>query len=214
MLPSTILCDFDGTITLLDTNEVILDKYSTKESWQRDDQLFLDGKITLEECMTRQFSHVKATASELLQTVDSVGIREGFKELVNYCTSKGIELVVVSAGLDFIIRKKLADVGVNLKIISPKAKITSTGIQFEYPHFQGKGPNFKAQFVDATKKRHRPVHYIGDGESDLAAASLSDFVYAIRGSRLADFCSSKQIPFKAIRDFNEVLTTLRTEARQ
>ncbi len=208
MLLSTILCDFDGTITEVDTNEIILDKFSKRQDWQREDRLYEAGEITLEECMSRQFGPVNATESELVSLVDGVKVRKGFKELVDYCRVKGIEFIVVSAGIDFIIQKKLRDLGTTVKVVSPTVKITPEGVRFTFPRVQGVGPDFKTRLLNAAKEKGKPVCYIGDGASDYAAASEADLIFAIRGSSLASFCKVRGLDFKAVGDFFGVISIL------
>ncbi len=205
----TFFCDFDGTITEVDTAEVILDKFST-EDWRREDQLLEAGKISLEECMRRQFAPVKATESQMISAIDGIRVRQGFRELVDYCDKKRIELVVVSAGLDFIIKKKLEGIDGRMKIISPVAKTTPNGVELVFPRIQRPGADFKVQFLDKAKSKGRCVYYIGDGASDFAAAAKADFVFAIRGSSLASFCKAKSLSYVEVRDFFEVLTGLKS----
>ena len=45
-----LLCDFDGTITNLDTAFFLLDKF-VEEDWRTFDLQYRQGKITLEECI-------------------------------------------------------------------------------------------------------------------------------------------------------------------
>jgi len=208
LLPTSIFCDFDGTITEVDTAEIIVDKFST-EDWRKEDQLLVEGKISLEECIQRQFAPVRATADEMVSAVDYIRVRRGFKELVDYTLTKKIGFTIVSAGLDFIIKRKLKGMDSRLKIVSPETKSTPNGLRVTFPQIEGYGPDFKVKLLNNAKSKGESVYYIGDGESDFAAASRADFVFAVEDSRLAHFCEEKNVGFKEFKDFREIVSSLK-----
>ncbi len=205
----TIFCDFDGTITEVDTSEVILDKFSS-EDWRQEDQLLEAGKISLEECMRRQFAPVKATEKQMISAVDDIRVRKGFREFVDFCSEVRIGLIVVSAGLDFIIKRKLEGIDGRIMIISPVAKNIPNGVELVFPRIQGSGVDFKVQLLNSAKSKGEHVYYIGDGASDFAAAAKADFIFAIHGSSLASFCRSKGLSYAEVSDFFEVLSGLKS----
>ncbi len=209
MAPLTIFCDFDGTITEVDTCEVILDKFSP-EDWHEEDRLLEEGKITLEEALQRQLAPVKATENQMISAVEDIRVRPGFREFVDYSAENEIELVVVSAGLDFIIKRKLEGINDSIKIISPVSKLTPNGLTVTFPRLQGPGEDFKVQLVNVARTKGGPVYYIGDGNSDFAAAAKSDFIFAIYGSSLAAFCRAKDLSHAEVHDFFEVLEGLKS----
>jgi 2-hydroxy-3-keto-5-methylthiopentenyl-1-phosphate phosphatase len=208
LLSTTIFCDFDGTITEVDTAEIIVDKFST-EDWRKEDQLFVEGKISLEECIQRQFGPLRATVDEMVSAVDYIQVRRGFKELVDFTRRATIGFVVVSAGLDFVIKKKLEGIGVGVKVISPEAKSTPNGLRVTFPKIEGHGADFKAKLLNNAKAKGERVYYIGDGESDYSAALEADFIYAVKDSRLANFCGNKNLAFKEFADFTEIVSSLK-----
>ncbi len=208
MASLTIFCDFDGTITEVDTCEIILDKFSP-EDWRKEDKLFLEGKITLEECLQRQLAPVKATHDQMITAVDYIRVRPGFKNLVEYSEENKIELVIVSAGLDFIIKKKLEGINGKLRIISPESKLTPNGLTVKFPRINSEGEDFKVKLINLAKSKGQRVFYIGDGESDFAAATRAGFIFAVEGSRLAHFCKERNLAFKEFRDFTEIVSSLK-----
>ena len=208
MPPTTIFCDFDGTITEIDTAEIIVDRFSS-EDWRKDDQLFVEGKISLEECIQRQFSPIRATEDEMVSAVDYIVVRRGFRELVDYTRRKKIGLVIVSAGMDFVIKRKLEGMDGGLKIISPETKSTPNGLRVTFPQIDGQGADFKAKLLNNAKAKGESVYYIGDGESDFSAALEANFVYAVKDSRLASFCRQKNLAFKEFKDFAEIVSNLK-----
>jgi HAD superfamily phosphoserine phosphatase-like hydrolase len=106
-----VLSDFDGTIVDVEMPDLILSKFAEGDWRVFDDQL-ARGEITLEECVRRQLSTVRADRSLIIRGLDkSVSFRPGFGDLVVYCASNAISLVVVSGGLGFIIKPFLGSKG-------------------------------------------------------------------------------------------------------
>ncbi len=208
MLPTTIFCDFDGTITEVDTAEIIVDKFST-EDWRKEDRLLLEGKISLEECIQRQFAPLRATLDEMVSAVNYIKVRRGFKELVDYSRRMKIGFVIVSAGLDFVIKRKLERMDGRVKIISPVTKRIPNGLKVTFPQIEGHGADFKARLLNNAKAKGERVYYIGDGESDFSAALEANFIYAVKDSRLADFCRTKNLAFREFGDFVEIISSLK-----
>jgi 2-hydroxy-3-keto-5-methylthiopentenyl-1-phosphate phosphatase len=63
-----VFVDFDGTISLEDTTDVILERFADPE-WRKVESEWLAGVIGSRECLARQIDLVRATPEEL----DSVG---------------------------------------------------------------------------------------------------------------------------------------------
>ena len=59
-----IFVDFDGTISLEDTTDVVLERFADP-SWQKVEAEWLAGHIGSRECMKRQVELMRATPEEL-----------------------------------------------------------------------------------------------------------------------------------------------------
>jgi len=66
-----VLCDFDGTITRIDTAEFVLSKFA-QGNWRFFSDQFEKGEITLEDCLKKQFALVKVSKKEILNELDSI----------------------------------------------------------------------------------------------------------------------------------------------
>jgi 2-hydroxy-3-keto-5-methylthiopentenyl-1-phosphate phosphatase len=203
-----ILSDFDGTIVNIDTGEYVLSQFAHGDWRAYDDQLER-GEITLEECLTKQFAMVKETEERLLKRVEGVvSLRPGFEDLVGYCETKRFPFVVVSGGLDFVIKhvlraKNLLD---RVNVVAPRADVTRRGTTFRFPRPSQAGSlNFKDDLVRTYAIRGNKTVYIGDGLPDLAPITRADVRFAIRGSRLSRLCKREGIAVQEIDDFNDVL---------
>jgi 2-hydroxy-3-keto-5-methylthiopentenyl-1-phosphate phosphatase len=207
-----VLSDFDGTITDIDTGEFVLRKFAQGE-WKIFDKMLERGEITLEECLTKQFSKVKTRRKEIISALDleRIFLRKNFKIFLASCLEQRIPFRIVSAGLDFCIKHLLtANKITDVKIICPKAKCTKQGIRFYFPIIQNKkSNNFKEGCVRAYKAQNRKVIFIGDGVSDYEAAKASHISFAVRGSNLARIMKQHRIKFREFSDFEEVANQIR-----
>jgi 2-hydroxy-3-keto-5-methylthiopentenyl-1-phosphate phosphatase len=212
----TVLSDFDGTIVDIDTAEYVLDKFAHGK-WRVYDSQFARGEITLEECIQRQFSLVRTSKKTVLRQIENaVNFRPNFESLVEYCTAHALRLIVVSAGLDFLIEHflRLKNCLELLKIYTAKSKFTSNGIVLDFPKLRYKDSlSFKDDLVRQFKRQGKQVVYIGDGTGDAEAIRIADFRFAIKDSRLAEMCREEHIACTEIEDFDEVVEAIRSIGR-
>jgi 2-hydroxy-3-keto-5-methylthiopentenyl-1-phosphate phosphatase len=206
-----VLCDFDGTITTLDTAEWVLSKYASY-NWRVFDKQFERGEITLEECLNKQFSLVKASKNQILKELEFiVAFREGFKEFAEFCRNSNIPLVIVSAGLDFVIEHFLRKNSVFglVEICTAKTGKNAEGFRFRFPKVFGvSSQNFKPDVVRFYRERKFKVVFIGDGLADYAAVKKSDFSFAIQGSNLWELCKKHGTSCIEINSFQDLISPL------
>jgi len=209
-----VLSDCDGTVTLNDTFENVLARFG-KGDWRTVDDQYVRGEITLEECVRRQGAMVRVPRSQILSYLDGVTeFRPNFDKLIEFCKTNHFPLVIVSAGLDFVIkhfltRKKFED---KLELFAASAKCTPTGIKFKWPKPKSnRSMNLKDDMVRYYKRRADTVAYIGDGRWDLQALRSADRRFVIRNSKLAELCKEQEIQATTVTDFQEVVTSLQKE---
>ncbi|MFX0065111.1 MAG: MtnX-like HAD-IB family phosphatase [Candidatus Hermodarchaeota archaeon] len=208
-----ILCDFDGTIVNLDTAEFLLNKF-VHEDWKKFDEQLEKGEITLQECMEKQYSLLKAPKAVMLKELEKgIFFRSNFDKLVEYCRAQNFPFVIVSAGLDFAIKHFLEQKGLEevIKIHAAKTKFTSDGITLSFPRLYAKtSANFKDDLVKYYKKQKYHVIYIGDGISDYTAVRKADFSFVIKDSSLATLCKREELQCQEITDFQEAIDKIKT----
>ena len=209
--PISVVCDFDGTITLLDTSEYILERFAEGD-WRAPDRLLLQRSIDLEECMVRQFSLVHRSPEEMLDSLNGrVVIRKGFQELVEICSQNGIPFHVASAGLDFVIRHYLDSVGTSEKVVvhAPSSDWSGGSLRLHFPPLKHPGArSFKDDVVLTLKGIGRSVVYIGDGISDLDGARSADVRFAVRGRPLLDHLIKDGIAATPFVEFEEIAESI------
>ena len=177
-----ILCDFDGTITLEDTVVPVLEQFAFGD-WEKYDSFLSKGQIDLHECMQKQFEMIQASIPTIISSMGSFAIRPGFAQFVSFCLSQEIEVVIVSAGLDFIIRSVLSQNNLDLPIVAAKVKDERFQLEFPLLHYPD-SIDFKVDQVKFFQAQKKKVIFIGDGNSDLQGAMLADLVFAVKNSFL------------------------------
>lgn len=209
-----VLSDFDGTVTLNDTFRNVAERFAQGD-WKAVDDQYVKGQITLEECLRRQGAMVKASRSQILDELDEVTrFRAGFDNLIDYCKTNHYPLVLVSAGLDFVIKHFLRrQKWRKMELYAAAAKCTPTGIKFDFPKLKDKRSiSLKDDTVRYYKTKADTVAYIGDGRWDLHALRNADLRFAIRNSKLAELCKEQDIQATIVSDFKEMVVSLKKEA--
>jgi 2-hydroxy-3-keto-5-methylthiopentenyl-1-phosphate phosphatase len=202
-----VMCDFDGTVTSFDTADYVLRRFAEGD-WERYDRLLGQGKISLEECMVRQFELVHVPEATIIEELEKVAcIRPNFPELVHFCHREGIPFYIVSAGLDFVIYHYLDKMGLRplIKMHSGTSFFDGKKINFSFPRIVNlEAQSFKDDLVKSYQRRGVNVTYIGDGLSDLMASKLADTRFAVSGMRLERTLIEEGLTFEPFVDFADV----------
>jgi len=208
-MKTLIQCDFDGTVTEEDVSFALLDTFAQGD-WRQLLQQYREHKISIGEFNTRAFAMVKADEHRILESLQGgVKVRAGFHRLVSYCLGKGLRLVIVSNGLEFYIRVVLKDLGLaNIEVHAAQASFHPKGMKVRYAGPDGKRVNdgFKEAYVQSFLRLGYRVIYIGNGDSDVAAAKHAHHVFAT-GDLLAHSKENK-LNCKPFKDFRDVVKDL------
>lgn len=203
MKKKVVGADFDGTLLKYDLAERVLRRFA-RQGWERYDDLLANGKITLEDCMKSQYGMIEVGShEEVIEYVDRYCVfRPGVKELVSVCKARGIDLVVVSAGLDFCIKHAFHKNGIELpKLVCPRSTLKKDGgfgVTFPQRRHDGSA-DYKEDFVMSHQGRGASVTFVGNGMGDLYAAMRADVAFAIKGSKLDELCHARGVHYEAIR---------------
>ena len=205
------LFDFDGTITIKDTSELVLEHFAPGD-WHIFDRMMDRGEISLEKCMKEQFRLVTTRPKEILQYLDGkVQIRDGFPDIVEHLMSNGHKVAIVSAGLDFVIAHYLGTLGLSgrIEVISGRSSFNSH-IEFDFPPVRDHAAmDFKQDMVIHLRRTFDRIEYFGDGSSDYNAARSSDHCFTVRDSRLDKLCHAEDIEHTEFDDFVEILAAMK-----
>jgi len=208
-----VVSDFDGTLTKNDLGALTLKRFGAS-GWERYDELFENGQITLDECLRKQSAMIRARSQEeILDYISRFSrFRPGAVRLLDQCRRGRIEFVVASAGIDFCIRHafRLNEQPMP-RLYCPSTEFTRHGLRIvmpsRLPNTGNPGTNaprhgnFKQSLVASYQSQGRKVIYIGNGMTDVPPASIANKVFAINGSSLEAACAQRGIPHSPIRTF-------------
>lgn len=204
----SFFCDFDGTVSVKDVTDVLLESYALPE-WRDIEALWRAGTIGSMECMRRQVALLRCSRKELDALADAIAIDPGFPEFVAACQEAAMPVTVVSDGLDYCIRRVLRHYGLaGLPVYANRLEMLGEdryALDFPYAHdgcLSASG-TCKCALVRALRQPGTNAVLVGDGASDFCAASrAADFVFA-KGT-LLEHCREHSLPHAAYQDFSEV----------
>ncbi|WFD31844.1 hypothetical protein MSPP1_002884 [Malassezia sp. CBS 17886] len=215
--PIVFLTDFDGTITLLDSNDHMVDSAGMGYTERRkineeiiaERVTFRDGFRTMMESVKRPFVEME----ELVRR--DVKLDPGFKEFYAFAKAHNIPVIVVSSGMDPIIRSIFANLigeedASHIDIISNDVRFTDAANQGETWEIQYRHPDNgfghdKSLSILPYRELPKPplLFFAGDGISDMSAARHADvlFVKDKKDNDLAVYCRNYGIGYHLFRDW-------------
>ena len=207
MVPS-VLVDFDGTIAVEDTTDLLLDRFADP-LWRTVEADWVAGRIGSRECLSRQIDLVRASPTELQWFADGVAVDPEFADFVATGRALGLRMVIASDGFDFIISRVLKRIGVSLPVVSNRLlPIEQDRWRAEFPHFlddcRSQSGNCKCALFGINPPA---TILIGDGRSDYCPAALATLVFAKKS--LATHCQNSGIDHIKIDGFSDATLALR-----
>lgn len=209
----TILCDFDGTVSVEDITDSVLERFG-RPGWQAIEQAWRRGEIGSHDCMAQQVALLEASREEMDAHLDNMSIDRAFVHFVAAAREAGMPLAIVSDGLDYAIRRILGNNGLgDLPIIANRLEaVAAREWQLEFPYGNADcrvaAGNCKCSCAGRARTEQRRVLLIGDGASDFCVAGEADLVFAKH--RLIEHCRSAGIPYVPITGFADAIDLLPT----
>ena len=205
-----ILCDFDGTISVEDVIDSLLDRFG-RPGWEALEQDWRAGRIGSRECMSGQVALLDVGRDDLDAHLDGLWIDHAFPAFVARTVELGTPMRIVSDGLDYAIHRILGRY--DLDHLPLAANHLAPGVpprqwQLTSP-FQSEGcrsGTCKCACVAQARQSGGKTLLIGDGASDFCAADRVDFVFAKH--RLIEHCRTSGIPYVPITGFEDALELL------
>jgi 2-hydroxy-3-keto-5-methylthiopentenyl-1-phosphate phosphatase len=206
----TILCDFDGTISVEDVIDSLLDRFG-EPGWEVLEQDWRAGRIGSRECMAGQVELLQMSRAELDAHLAEMWIDHAFPGFVAKARELGVPIRVVSDGLDYAIHRILARYGLDdLPLAANHLASAPPPRQWRLTSpFQADGcrsGTCKCACVIQARETAAKTLLIGDGASDFCAADRVDFVFAKH--RLIEHCRAAGIPYIPITGFEDALEFL------
>jgi HAD superfamily phosphoserine phosphatase-like hydrolase len=214
---NSVVADFDGTLLKYDLPEHALRRFGRK-GWERYDKLLAAGKIAVEQCVSKQYAMIQVNSrQEVLRYIERFRqFRPGIEKLISECGRTGVQLVVVSAGLDFCIRYAFRASGLSLpRLVCPKSSLDAgKGFLLSFPRRRvAASKDFKEDLLITLKRQGGKVVFVGDGAGDFNAAIRADVLFTIAGSPLDSMCAEERIPHKSVKTLAPVWKFVRALGR-
>ncbi len=200
----TVFCDFDGTVTMTDTTKGLLAALADP-SWMVIETDWEQGRIGSRECLAKQIPLIRGGWSAIEGVLKTVSLDPTFAGFASWCDAEGIDLIIVSDGLDRVIQWLLARERIQVKDIWSNRLVAAEhkplSVAFPHPPIERdcQAGLCKCQIL-AQAAALRVV--IGDGLSDLCWASRADYCFA--KGRLLELCRAQRIACRAFKDFSSV----------
>lgn len=207
----SILCDFDGTISLHDVTDCLLGQFgqlgcdALEDDWKA-------GRIGSRACMAGQIALLNMSKAELDAQLNLIEIDPSFPSFVAVATRHGIAIKVVSDGLDYAIHHILKRYHLDYLPVEAN-KLVQIGdrqwqLEFPYAHSDCRPASGNCKCACVANQHHagQKVLFIGDGSSDFCASGIADFVLA--KDRLQEYCQQQGISYAAFHDFHEASNLL------
>lgn len=221
--PAIVFSDWDGTITLQDSNDYLTDNIG----FGYDNRMIINDKIlegteNFRDGFKEMLASIKKPFNECIEILlQNVQLDPGFKDFYQYCQSKNIPIIVISSGMKPIIyallEKLIGQEAIKtIDIISNDVRVDGDNWEILFKDPESGFGHDKAKSIKEYLTSHgyegdadtpRPtLFYNGDGVSDLSAAKETDLLFAKHGKDLIKYCVRERIPYTEFNDFQDILS--------
>lgn len=207
-----VFCDFDGTITSVETFVGVLKQFAPVLANELIPKI-LSKEIPLRQGVRLILESIPSSVypEQMLEFVQDKPIRPGLSILLDYLESRHIPFVVVSGGLRCLVesvlkREKLYDrcakiYAIDVETTNEKLKVISSWES-------GSELVAKVEVIEHECQHHEKIIMIGDSITDLNASKCADLVFA--RDKLCDYLKEEKIEFIEWRDFEDIKNKLQS----
>lgn len=205
MAQRIVFCDFDGTITEQDGFVSVCKTFAPEavKTWLPG---VMDGSITLREGLTRILETIPSSQyPAMLDHCETVPMRPGLEELIDWLAEREVPFVVISGGLKGLVLRKLGELAHKVAAVyAPDLEVNGSFLKV-VSDFPGETELLAKADVMAAYTFDESVA-IGDGITDYNMAKTADRVFARR--QLAEHMEAHCLPFHPWTDFHAVREVL------
>lgn len=205
-----IFVDFDGTITEMDSLQLVLDTFASKE-WREIEDLVTSGILPEKKALQSEFLLLHEPPDKVLQFLQNhATIDPYFTDFVQFCEENHIPITILSGGfVPFI------------KTILQKYNLAHLPIHANNFHYENRtwniipnpGPKInnhcnhcKTYHLLRSKNQKNFVIYIGDGNTDRCPARNAHIVFA--KNSLANYLDQEKRFYYKYENFADVIPIL------
>jgi 2,3-diketo-5-methylthio-1-phosphopentane phosphatase len=202
-----VLCDFDGTVARDDVGNLLFRTFSPDGESADVVRRWQAGEISSRECLEKEASVARVSRGDLDGFLRDRHIDPYFKDFHDFARRRGMEVVIMSDGLDYYIEQILVRNGLgHIQFYANRLRFTNSGIAVEFPWYD----MLECKDCGCCKTHHLfryrengyYIIYVGDGLSDRCPCETADLVFA-KGDLLAH-CRSRGIEHVEFSNFRDV----------
>lgn len=210
-----VFCDFDGTITAVETFAGMLKEFSPELSAQLMPKMY-SRELTLKQGVRELLESIPSSRyEEIIEYVQSKELRPGLEEFLDYLAGLTVPFVVVSGGLAIMVEAALQRRGVSGTPLREKVTdVWAVGVDNSGEYLQVYSPvendtEILAKVQVMEKYSYNLSVAIGDSVTDINMALKADIVFA--RDRLPEYLQTHQkayIPWENFYDIREHLSQI------
>ncbi|KAK7748949.1 hypothetical protein SLS53_000974 [Cytospora paraplurivora] len=218
--------DFDGTITLQDSNDFMTDNIGFGvDLRKKGNEDVLHGHRDFRDSFQDMMDSITTPYDQCIELLlKNIQLDPYFKEFYAYAKANNIPIVVLSGGMTPIIRALLTHLlgeedATELQIVSNDVRARpgkgineEKGWEITFHDDSGFGhdKSLEIRKYSSLPEDQRPyLFYAGDGVSDLSAAKETDIMFAKEGRDLVVYCEKEKVPFTTFKDFSDILSVVK-----
>jgi 2,3-diketo-5-methylthio-1-phosphopentane phosphatase len=201
-----VLCDFDGTVAQDDVGDLLFRTFAHEDADHAVDA-WTRGEISSRECLEREVAAARCCPQELTQFVSARRLDPYFKDFHDFARQRGIEVVVLSDGLDYYIEQILIRNGLGqIEFFANQLSIKGDTMRVEFPWYNmlecTECGCCKTHHLMRYKQEGYFIVYVGNGLSDRCPCENADLVLA--KGELLQHCRAKNIGAVEFKNFRDV----------
>ncbi|CAG9980488.1 unnamed protein product [Clonostachys byssicola] len=214
--------DFDGTVTTADSNDFMTDNLGFgKAKRVESNKGVLFGHVHFRDSFQEMLDSINTPFNECLDILKkNIVLDPGFAEFYNWSRENNVPIVILSGGMEPVIRALLDillgpwwDIQiVSNDVTSREGKdLNEKGgwtIKFHDDSIHGHDKSIEIRKYSSLPNRPT-LFYAGDGVSDLSAAKETDLLFAKADKDLVTYCENEKVPFVTFRDWTTITQTVK-----
>ncbi len=213
MIKRIVFCDFDGTITTVDTFVEMVSEFAPDLSAKILPELFARN-INLKVAVRQLLQSIPAKIyPDMIAFSDGFPIRNGLEEFLEFLEEEKIQCIVVSGGLKDIVKRVLTrKLKGNKPLIERVTAIFAMNIDLtqEYlvvPNQEFEGETELVAKAEVMKQyKAQETIAIGDSLTDLNIARKADLVFA--RDKLSKYLDLENKPYQPWNDFFDIISII------
>jgi HAD superfamily phosphoserine phosphatase-like hydrolase len=174
--------------------------------WEAIDRAYAAGEVGSRGAYARIAPLIRADRSQVRDFIrEHETLDPHFPAFLHFCRGQGIDVKIVSDGLDLSIETVLGKHGLAVEYFTNRLVFRQDGgigVEFLPPSACGRCGTCKRSLLERFRTVYDRIVYVGDGHSDLCAAGTADQLFA-KGV-LYQRCREQGTPCQLYDDFADV----------